>query len=414
MSTPESSGSSREPASADLAAAEPLTPSPLLLLAGAVAAPADGPDQGIAWHYGDPLGEQRAAETGAVLLDGWRDGHLAVSGPDRLSWLHTLATQHLADLPDGAATQALWLSPQGHVEHEADLVELDGAVRLRTDGGAAAGLLRFLQSMVFWSKVHLGDRSDALARLTVTGPRAREVVAAALGIEVPPAGHAVTLPSDVAGATGATGADVTDSDPDARAADDTAAPAGYLRAHDSSIDLVVGREHVADLARSLRAAGAVPAGSWAAAALRIPDRRPRFDLDLDERTIPNELPWLDTAVHLNKGCYRGQETVARVNNLGLPPRRLVMLHLDGSADTLPSPGDQVLTEQGRPVGRVGTVAQHWEDGPVALALVKRTIQPGTPLLAGGVDATVDLDDAVDVSVRPASIDRSALPDLRRR
>ncbi len=114
------------------------TASPLLSLRGAVPAPQDGPDAGIAWHYGDPMGEQRAAETGAVLLDGWADEHLAVSGPDRLTWLHTLTTQHLADLPDGSATQALWLSPQGHVEHEADLVELDGTVHLRVQAGAGA------------------------------------------------------------------------------------------------------------------------------------------------------------------------------------------------------------------------------------------------------------------------------------
>jgi folate-binding protein YgfZ len=367
----------------------------LLAIRGAVASPTDGPDRGIAWHYGDPMGEQRAAGSSAVLLDGWNDEHLTVSGPDRLTWLHTLTTQHLTELPDGTATQALWLSPQGHVEHEADLVELDGVVALRTDRAAGEPLRRFLELMVFWSKVEVADRTDRCARLTVAGPLARAVVSAALGVDVPPPGHAVPLPSVWTG-------------------DDAGAAPGFVRANDSSIDLIAGRDRTAELARALVAEGAVPAGSWAAAALRVPARRPRFGLDVDDRTIPNELPWLQSAVHLNKGCYRGQETVARVSNLGLPPRRLVLLHLDGSADTLPSPGDAVLTGQGRAVGRVGTVAQHWEDGPIALALVKRSIQPGTPLLAGGVDAAIDPDDAVDESLRPASIDRSSLPDLRRR
>ena len=117
------------------------------------------------------------------------------------------------------------------------------------------------------------------------------------------------------------------------------------------------------MAAALVAAGAVPAGSWAADALRIPTRRPRWGVDTDDRTIPNEVEWLSTAVHLEKGCYRGQETVARVHNLGRPPRRLVMLNLDGSASGLPETGDPVTTAEGRVVGRVGTVAQHHDDGP---------------------------------------------------
>ena len=178
------------------------TASPLLSLRGAVPAPQDGPDAGIAWHYGDPMGEQRAADTGAVLLDGWADEHLAVSGPDRLTWLHTLTTQHLTDLPDGSATQALWLSPQGHVEHEADLVELDGTVHLRVQGGAGSALLQFLESMVFWSKVEINDSTPSLARLTVAGPRARQVTAAALGAGPPVAGTCDDPPWPRAGQRG--------------------------------------------------------------------------------------------------------------------------------------------------------------------------------------------------------------------
>jgi folate-binding protein YgfZ len=379
-------------------------PSPLLAFPGAVPAAADGPDAGIAWHYGDPMGEQRAAETFGVLLDGWNEDHLTVTGPDRLSWLHTLSSQDLSQLADGAATQALWLSPHGQVEHEARVEHLDGVVHLRTEPGHGAQLLEFLRSMVFWSKVELADRTDSVARLRLTGPRARDIVGAACGVAfgdallvVPPEpGHVVAIPGDPA----------TDApDPGLRS---------YVCADRDSFDIVAHRLRIPALAAALRTAGAALAGSWAAAALRIPAHRPRFGVDLDERTIPNELPWLDSAVHLHKGCYRGQETVARVNNLGLPPRRLVMLHLDGTADTMPSAGDAVLTAQGRSVGRIGTVAQHWEYGPIALALVKRTVQPGTPLLAGGVDAAIDPDDAADDGARPTSVDRPALPDLRRR
>ena len=90
-------------------------------------------------------------------------------------------------------------------------------------------------------------------------------------------------------------------------------------------------------------------------------RRPRLGVDSDHRTIPNELEWLRTAVHLDKGCYRGQETVARVHNLGRPPRRLVLLHLDGVSEVLAEPGTPVLAGT-REVGRVGSVVRHYELG----------------------------------------------------
>ena len=126
-----------------------------------------------------------------------------------------------------------------------------------------------------------------------------------------------------------------------------------------------------------------PIGILALEALRVEAHRPRFGLETDHRTIPHELGWLETAVHLNKGCYRGQETVARVHNLGRPPRRLVFLHLDGSGHVLPEPGAAVVLGD-REVGRLTTVARHFEDGPVALAVVKRSTPVDVDLLAGGV------------------------------
>jgi folate-binding protein YgfZ len=181
------------------------------------------------------------------------------------------------------------------------------------------------------------------------------------------------------------------------------------------VDLLIPRGQLATIATVLIGAGAVPAGSWAADALRIAARRPRLLVDIDDRTIPNEVPWLSTAVHLEKGCYRGQETVARVHNLGRPARRLVMLNLDGSAYGLPETGAPVMAD-GRVVGRVGTVAQHHEDGPIALALVKRTVDAGVPLLAGTVDAVIDPADALgesDISTPLSAIDRRAFSQIRR-
>jgi folate-binding protein YgfZ len=158
-----------------------------------------------------------------------------------------------------------------------------------------------------------------------------------------------------------------------------------------AFDLLVPRAELAARADALYAAGAGRAGLDAHEALRVEARRPRAGVDTDHRTIPNELPWLATAVHLEKGCYRGQETVARVHNLGRPPRRLVLLHLDGLSEELPVPGTPVLAGT-REVGRVGTVVRHHELGAVALALLKQSVRPDTALTVGGSAAAVDPDD----------------------
>ncbi len=357
--------------------------SPLLGFPGAVAA--DGPDSGIAWHYGDPIGEQRAAERGAAVFDLSHRGVIAVSGPERLTWLNTLTSQLLTDLPAGAVTQALVLSPNGHVEHHFGVTEIDGVTYLDTEPTTAAALLRYLEMMIFWSKVEV--TAAELAGLRVTGPSTADVLAA------------VGLPVELS--------------PGATALSD----GGFVRSSGADVDLFLPRSALANTAAALLAAGANPAGSWAADALRIPTRRPRLGVDTDERTIPNEVDWLATAVHLNKGCYRGQETVARVNNLGRPPRRLVLLHLDGSQDRLPETGSTVTTAEGRAVGRVGTVAHHHEDGPIALAMVKRSLAAGSPLFADGVDAAIDPDDLIDdaPSGPPQSaVDRRTFTDIRRR
>ena len=131
------------------------------------------------------------------------------------------------------------------------------------------------------------------------------------------------------------------------------------------------------------------AGTWASEALRIAAGRPRFGLDTDHRTIPHEVGWIETAVHLSKGCYRGQETVARVHNLGHPPRRLVLLHLDGSEDRLPVHGDGVQLDR-TDVGFIGSAARHYELGPVALALVKRTTPVEATLQSDGIAAAQEV------------------------
>lgn len=315
--------------------------SPLLRAPGAV--PADPPDAGVAAHYGEPYHEQRALTEDAGLVDRSNRGVVRVAGPDRLTWLHSLLSQHVERLEPHVATQALVLSPQGRVEHHLSLVDDGEAVWAHVEPGTAAELVSFLESMRFMMRVEPADVTGEYAVLSVSGPRTDEV-----------------LPADI-----------------------------LARRDTSGTDLFVPRARLAEVAGRVQEAGARLAGMWAYEALRIADHRARLGHDTDHRTIPHEVGWLDAAVHLDKGCYRGQETVARVHNLGRPPRRLVFLHLDGSVDRLPVHGDPVEAD-GREVGFVGSAARHHELGPIALALVKRAVPTDAALLAGGVAAAQEV------------------------
>jgi folate-binding protein YgfZ len=142
-------------------------------------------------------------------------------------------------------------------------------------------------------------------------------------------------------------------------------------------------------------------GMWAFEALRIARGEPRLGLDTDNRTIPNEAGWIGSAVHLDKGCYRGQETVARVHTLGRPPRRLTLLHLDGSDNRLPERGTEIQVN-GKSVGFVGTSARHHELGPIALAMVKRNVGVDVDFEVDGIPASqeVIVDPEIGMHVRP--------------
>ena len=316
--------------------------SPLLARTGAV--PAQGIDAGVAAHYGDPYAEQRALARTAGLVDRSHREIVRIAGADRLSWLHSLTTQDLQHLEPGTTAQALVLSPQGHIEHHLTLADDGTAVWAHVEPGTAGALLAFLQSMRFLLKVDLADVTSDFAVLTLMGPN-RPAAA--------PDGAVAAMP-DAFG-----------------------------------MDVVVPRDRLSQIAASVEDAGAAVAGLAAYEALRIAAHRPRFGLDTDHKTLPHEVGWIETAVHLNKGCYRGQETVARVHNLGHPPRRLVLLHLDGSEDRLPVHGDPV-TRDGTTVGFVGSAARHFELGPVGLGLIKRMVPVDAALRAGGVPAAQEV------------------------
>ena len=314
---------------------------------------------------------------------------LTLTGSERRAWLHNISTQHVSDLPDGAVTQNLSLDGQGRVEDHWIQTQLDGITYLDTEPWRGEPLLAYLRKMVFWSDVVV-EPAD-LAVLSLLGPRlADDEVLAVLGLDALPAEWtAVALSDD-----------------------------GFVRrmpGPDIELDLVVPRERAADWQRRLTAAGVRPAGVWAYEAHRVAALRPRLGVDTDERTIPHEVGWIggpgEGAVHLDKGCYRGQETVARVHNLGKPPRMLVLLHLDGSSDR-PATGDPVLAG-GRSVGRLGTVVDHVDEGPIALALLKRGLPADTELTTGGeaqVVAVIDADSMPEADVTGAG--RLAVERLR--
>lgn len=332
------------------------TGSPLLSRPGAVAG--QGIDAGVAWHYGEPVAEQRALEAGEAVVDLSHRDVLRVTGADRLTWLDTLSTQWLRDLAPGQSREALILSPHGHIEHDLHVLATDDACWITTEPGAGQALLEHLERMRFMLQVDphlvtdewavLGEPTRDDAELAWVDPWPQVVGDSAAYCVVPEPAHPGW----------------------ARASRERLVPRGELEA-------AVGDRRLA--------------GTWAAEALRVAAWRPRSGSDTDHRTIPQELDWLRTAVHLHKGCYRGQETVARVHNLGRPPRRVVMLHLDGSGHDLPEPGAELVTEPGaRPIGRLTTVARHHELGPIALAVVKRNVPIDAVLLAGTVTASQEV------------------------
>ncbi|MFE9121745.1 YgfZ/GcvT domain-containing protein [Streptomyces sp. NPDC007172] len=315
--------------------------SPLLSQAGAV--PAEGRDEGVAAHYGDLFREQRALAGGTGLVDLSHRGVVTVTGDDRLSWLHLLLTQHVSELPAGQATEALVLSANGHVEHALYLVDDGTTVWIHVEPDTQGDLIAYLESMKFFYRVEVADRTEEFAVVHL------------------PAGSIAEVPDGV-----------------------------VVRETAYGRDLFLPR---ADLEKYAAQAGPL-VGILAYEALRVEAHRPRLGFETDHRTIPHEVGWIGPAVHLQKGCYRGQETVARVHNLGKPPRRLVFLHLDGSEVLLPGHGTPVRLAadgaEGRQLGFITTSARHHELGPIALALVKRNVPVDAPLLAGNTAAAQEV------------------------
>ncbi|QHC60842.1 folate-binding protein [Rathayibacter sp. VKM Ac-2760] len=368
--------------------------SPLLLADGAVAT-TSAAEPGVAAHYGEPFREQRALAAGTALVDLSGRGVVTVTGPDRLTWLDSLTSQALARLAPGDSAETLLLDPSGRIEHLIRVVDDGETAWLLLDRDETAGLAAWLDRMRFMLRVEIADRTAELATLATLGD-----------------GSATALALELAGEAG-----ISWLDPWAQVQ-----PGGWQYAtapvHPaagwSARETLVPRAALDELAARARAAGVGLAGADALEALRIAAWRPRHATEVDDRSIPHELDLLRSSVHLAKGCYRGQETVAKVHNLGHPPRRLVLLQLDGSDSALPGHGDVVTALKGGEPVEVGVVtasAWHYEDGPVALAVVKRSVPVDLELtvIAGEVRVAA----AQEVVVPPGAGAEAGVPRLPR-
>ena len=290
----------------------------------------EGLDKGAIWHFGEVAKQQRALAEGKAWADLSHRSVIAITGEDRLMWLHSLTTQHLEKLVAGDWKEALILDPQGHVEQQLFLVDDGATTFIHLDHEKVPSLLDYLQKMKFMLRVDVRDVSNEYAILKAPGKT--DAIGGPFAL-VPRAELAATLEAF------------------------------------NSANLQI--------------------GMWAIEAERIAQGRARIGVDSDYKSIPNELGLLNKAVHMNKGCYRGQETVAKVFNLGHPPRRLVLLHLDGSAVDIPSQGDPVVYN-GKEIGFVGSVARHYELGPIALAVIKRMTPADAVLEVKGIAASQEI------------------------
>lgn len=330
-------------------------------------------DAGVPAHFGDPMREQRLLETGVGLVDRSNREVIAVPGEERASWLHTLTTQHLSSLSSGEGSELLVLSPNGHIEQHAFVTEDGTTAWLDTEPGAGAGLLKYLEMMRFFTRVEPRDATAEIAVLSLVGPGAAELfpdLAAARVSAVPASRFAAgSVPPQATSLYSV-----------------RAFEGGLARRVPLGVDLLVPRSAKEAVVEKL---GVAPAGLWAYEAVRVAARIPRLGWETDHRTIPAEIELMAASVHLEKGCYRGQETVARVHNLGRPPRRQVLLHLDGVATDHPPARGTAVELDGRAIGFVGTAVRHHELGMIALAVVKRNVPDDARLTVGESAAAID-------------------------
>ena len=328
-----------------------------------VRAPESFIDQNVAWHYGDPLREQKYLTEYETTVDISNRGVIKINGKDRKSFLHSLSSQHIEKLKDKESTVSLLLSPNGHIEHELHVINNPDEIFLIVESSSLNSIIEFLQKMIFLSQVEVSDVTNELATVFESKREIDEKYPTWLT----PLNYSGEPIKDAGTSAGGD-------------------PNKYVPKRPGKF---IGREILiprSELENYLLKAKYL-AGTWALEALRIAAGVPRIIIDADHRTIPHEIGLIGNAVHLEKGCYKGQETIARVHNLGKPPRKLVLLHLDGSVNRLPKSNSPVFVD-GQEAGFVGSSAQHFELGPIALAIVKAKTQVLLNIAVDEIPATM--------------------------
>jgi folate-binding protein YgfZ len=305
-------------------------------LSGAVVVEPSHIDAGLVWHFGDPFAEQRAWVAGKGNVELANRFVLTVTGDERLSYLNALTTQLLLGIQPGQSAITLNLSPQGFVLHEIHVIDDGKTAWLVCESETAKDLADYLVKMRFRTAVDIADVSAHF--VVVAQP------------EVTNHAEFLTFASPFTG---------------------------------------LGREVIVPREKALDVIAASPTGVWAYNAIRVAAGAPRQGVETDHHTIPLELNWLAAAVHMDKGCYRGQETVSKVARIGKPPRRHTLLHLDGSVDSLPGHATDV-TLDGTTVGFIGQAVQHYELGPIASAVIKRSVSLDAVLDVAGIRASQEL------------------------
>lgn len=350
-------------------------------------------------HFGNPLREQALLAQGQAWAWLSRDV-VEVSGADRLSYLTTVSTQVLTDLEnDGHCRQVLFLDANGHILYAALAVAAlvpdsgEQSVLLLVDAGCGEGLAQLLNSRRFMLRMQAQVRPN----WQVAGAIGDGVQKLAGVVEnlvttwrdpwpgITPGGSTYFTGTRHPGANYRAGGVVV-----ALEAGQTAPGQKQASGQEITPGQAPGPSQAPAAGELIQAGDLTQVGELAWEALRIEAGLPRWAREVDARAIPNELDWLRTGVHLNKGCYPGQETIARTVNLGRPPRRLVQLQLAGWQGQLPEVGARVYlpagdNPAGKAVGTITSVARHWELGNIALALVRRGV-PAQAELAVDLEA----------------------------
>ncbi len=284
------------------------------------------------------------------LVDRSERGKLAFTGADSAEFLQGQVTNDVQSLTPGTGCYAALLTPKGKMLADLRILNTGDELLIDTERGSLQGLFNALRRAMIGYRVDCHKRTLECALLSLVGPKAAEVAGVVDLAGAPEHANSATAVHGV----------------------------GALAVRtDLGIDLVCDSADAGELRRALTDAGAREIDEATAECLRIEHGRPRYGVDLDDTVIPQEAGLNERAVSFTKGCYVGQETVARLHYKGKPNRHLRGLRLSAAA-----PSGAELRSGERVVGHLGSVALSPRVGPIALALVRREVELGATVAVG--------------------------------